>query len=215
MKGKDMFHSARSLTHAIWAVALFILLAVSACQSPQPKCCEIEFGLIRAVDLTGNWDLAEGVVQDLTTATSVTSRYEQSPIVDRARQYLLRNSSSPEPAVSIFQELRRYEGVSPRLKALDSRMFSNIESGLPYDPGVVLVGESSQARCQSDNPSKPERSLTLCEIEVRYRYLISLMHFEFAGPIREVDLREIMNQALSMTDQRIKQIDQHIAELAQ
>ena len=198
----------------ICVITLLILTTV-ACQSSPAKCCQLDYGLLEITDLAGNWTAAGDIGQEMMESTVKIHRYEQAPVVENAKRYLLRDSDPSKPTVGIFQDLRRYERAAPPLAQLDFRVFSNAEASSSFDPGVAIVGESSQASCQSDNPSNPAKSLTLCVAEARYRHLISITFFEFAGSVSDTDIREIINQALSKTDQRIKQIDQHWSEQTQ
>ena len=122
----------------ICVITLLILTTV-ACQSSPAKCCQLDYGLLEITDLAGNWTAAGDIGQEMMESTVKIHRYEQAPVVENAKRYLLRDSDPSKPTVGIFQDLRRYERAAPPLAQLDFRVFSNAEASSSFDPGVAIV----------------------------------------------------------------------------
>ncbi|CAG0936668.1 hypothetical protein TFLX_05551 [Thermoflexales bacterium] len=198
-----MIHPTQRYTILI-GLALFACIGVIACQAPQPACDDMTCGLLRPADLKGQWDLMNEISRAVMDSTMRVTRYTDTPAAQRVKQYLIGAYGPQSETVTAMHDLRRYESVAPQLEEMNLDVFETSSAGLPFDPNVSKVDEASHAQCQSSNPKTPKVSLTVCAAEVRYGHYISIMTFSLSGVPSNVEIQEIMNQALSETDRRIQ-----------
>lgn len=195
-------------------IALLVCAGVAACQAPQSACDDITCGLLQPVDLTGQWELVNENVTTITDFMIRVTRYTDTPAVQQAKQYLIGTSDPQSETVIVIHDLRRYEPIAPNLDEIHLDAFKESGAGMPFDPNIVKLRNTSQAQCQSSDPNNPSISIILCAAEVRYKHYISIMTFSLSGLTSNDEIQDIMNQVLSKTDQRIQRMEQHLSEMS-
>jgi hypothetical protein len=188
----------------IYTALLLACVGVVGCQPSQPQCCNIIYGLLSPTDLSGDWKLSNDVTQTIMDSTMKIDRYADMTTTDHAKQYLVGSSGF---SVAAIHDLRRYEPSAPTLAEMNLNAFQDAKGGALFDPNVISVGDTSQAWCQASDPANPDKSVTVCAIEVRYDHFISIMYFAFSRLALNNDVQSVVNQALSATDKRIQEIE--------
>jgi|WetSurMetagenome_2_1015567.scaffolds.fasta_scaffold168919_2 hypothetical protein len=198
----------KSQIYLILLLAGFIL---SGCQSSQrpTQCCRLVYGLVQPGDLSGQWELVDAQAQIIQP---ITSRYEGFPAAEIVRQYLSSNPDERNKTGVLIHDIRRYSEFAPSLGKLNYAI-STEEAGTQITlPKLPQVGLDRQIQCLSSSSSNSGNSVIVCTIEVRYQHILSMMHFYFDGLTSHNNIETLINQALTSTDGRIEEIDQHFGK---
>jgi hypothetical protein len=193
--------------------ALLALAAVSAACQPAPiQCCEMTYGLLQPTDLNGSWKPIE---EEGLQLIQPTGRYDEKSVAEFKRSYYYGtlDESSDQRRTFIIHDLRRYDPIAPDPGKLKTRVNFQTPGGRAYDPGVLRPGLSSQTLCQKDDPSK-SGSRVSCMAETRYSHFISTIYFYFDASVAKTEMKALINQALSTTDERVQEMDQRLNEVS-
>lgn len=189
----------------------FALAAFSAACQPAPiQCCETTYGLLQPSDLNGSWKPIE---KEGFQLIQPTGRYDEKSVAEFKRSYYYGtlDDSSDQQRTFIIHDLRRYDPIAPAPGKLKIRVNFQTPGGPAYDPGVLRPGLSSQTLCQKDDPSKSGTRVS-CMAETRYSHFISTIYFYFDASVSKTDMKALINQALTKTDERVQELDRHLNE---
>jgi hypothetical protein len=168
------------------------------------------YGLLQPTDLNGRWEPIDDSLQLLQPS----GRYDDKSVAEFKRSYFIEaNDNSPDLRETIIiHDLRRYDLIVPEPGELKIQLDSRTPGGRPYDPGVLRLGVSNQTLCQTDDLSRLKSTSIICMAETRYSHFISTIYFYFDASISKTDMKALINQALTETDERIQELDQHLNE---
>jgi hypothetical protein len=183
-----------------------ICILMGACES-QPS-ARLSHGLVRQTDFTGPWKWRE---TSLSVNEPSDSGYGEIPAADIVKQRLLGYYESDEHYAMVVHRLQRYAQSAPDLGEFQVDTTAGGPSGKAFDPGVTRLGNSTEAHCvEWSSPS----FLTACVVEVRYTHILSILDFKIDGGISKTDIEQILNEALTHIDERVREIDLQLSEQA-
>jgi hypothetical protein len=207
-----------------WTIALlFVAFLLSACQQPLPfkatqKVSDSNSPLLGALmnrsDMPGNWVwYRDDLYQAHEAFTSPSYK-----LIDAAAHGVTGDYGAQRYYIQTTHRLERYEPASPPLETLKQWIddsFAEEEKSSTYakhafSPSLVSVGTGLVSKCVSPDPSRnpPTTGVEICLVAARYNHIVSKIIFYAApGSLNDNSATEILNQILTTTDGRIKEID--------
>jgi len=186
-------------------------VVISACQTTQSRCCSLVDGLLQPSDLHGSWEQLSDAMREIVRGTTSIPNDEQVSATETAEQYLTGHLASSDQSIYVIHQLRRFQSVAPLLTDKPAHPFFETKDGEPFKLDVGPVGQSSQAWCQiARDGSTNTNRMAVCVAKVRYPHLVSVTVFLFDEPASDADMTTLINKVLSVSDQRLQTIDQHL-----
>jgi hypothetical protein len=189
------------------SVALISLILVSAaCQPPIKRTREVENdsssllgGLIQETDLSGEWRwIRESTFQHAKAPTP-----QNQQMLESAMRILSGDFGVENYYFTIVHGLERYPQNPPNPQVAEFQSALGLTNTKTLSLNLAPRGEPSAAKCWgSSNPDGE----TVCNIVTSYPYLLSNVVVYAPAAINDDSLREVLNQVLNQSDQRIKAI---------
>lgn len=183
-----------------------LLLVLAACQSPIARSREVEDdsssllgGLLQETDLSEKWHwIHESTFQQAETPTA-----QNEQMIESARRILRGDFGAEQYYFTIVHGLERYPQNPPNPQVAEFQSPVGFTNTVTLSLNLASRGESLEAKCWRSSDPDGE---TVCNVITAHPHLLSNVVVYAPATISDDSLREVLNQVLNQSDQRIKTV---------